>query len=190
VRRAAVAFLVVFVLAGCSSLGGDSGSVEREELPGLVLQQADLPREFAQFDEGEQALTDTPGGRRADPGRFGREAGWKARYRRAGSRQTVGALVVESRADLFETAGGAEDDLGAAREEVADADLEWMPIDEPGLGQESFAATVVLAGVRYYKVFWRDANVTASLDVNGFKLALGDVLALARKQERRIADAT
>jgi hypothetical protein len=188
VRRAAVALIAVLALAGCS-FRGDAESVERKQLPTLVLQQRDLPAGFVQFDEGEQALTDLPPGRRSEPGRFGRETGWKARYRRDGTRRTAGPLVVESRVDLFESAKGAEDDLGAAREDLADADVDWKPIDEPGLGQESFAATVVLAGVRYYQVFWREANTTASLSVNGFKLPLSDVLALARAQERRIAAA-
>jgi len=45
--------------------------------------------------------------------------------------------------------------------------------------------------VRNYQVVWRDDNAVASLTVNGFerKLALSDVLELARKQQRRLARA-
>ena len=192
-RRALL--VLCLLLAGCSFGGDDGGSVEPGELSGLVLQPDDLPREFQRFDEGRQAIADNPGGSRADPQRFGRQGGWKARYRRVGDARAAGPLVVESRADLFDSSGGADEDLAAARRDLEEASLDWQPIDEPGLGDESFAATLVQSGgtrgVRYYLVFWRQANVTASLSVNGFegRLALSDALELARKQERRIASA-
>jgi hypothetical protein len=184
--------LVLVVLAGCSLGGGDGTTLEVGDLSALVLQPEDVPREFVRFDEGRQVLADNPGGRRADRQRFGRQDGWKARYRRGGPR----ALVIESKVDLFDSTGGAQDDLGAARADLDDAELDWKPIEEPGLGDESFAATFVQGGgtsrVRFYQVFWRDDNATASLNVNGFEgqLTLEDVLELARKQERRIAAAS
>jgi hypothetical protein len=190
------AVLVLALLAGCSFGRDDGAAVELGELPRLVLQPADLPGALERFDEGRQVLADNPGGSRADPERFGRRDGWKARYHRPGTSRTPGPIVVESRVDLFESSGGAEDDLEAARRDLQEGELEWRPIDEPGLGDESFAATVVEggagSGVRYYQVYWRDANVTAFLNVNGFeeRLALGEVLELARKQERRISRAT
>jgi hypothetical protein len=178
-------------------LGGEDGAmVELNELSALVLQPEDLPAVFDRFDEGRQAMADNPGGSRADPARFGRQDGWKARYRRPGTPRTEGPLVVESRADLFDSSGGAKDELEAARRDLEDGELEWQPIDEPGLGDESFAATLVqsggTSGVRFYQVYWREANVTASLSVNGFesRLALAEALELARKQERRISRAS
>jgi hypothetical protein len=185
--------LCVVLLAGCSLAGGDDASIERNELEQLVLQPDDLPRVFVRFGEGRQISADSPGGGRADPTRFGRVEGWIARYRRPGAPQAGGPQVIVSRADLFGSVTGAEDDFEAARAELANGGLGWSPIDEPGLGDESFAATVVqTGGIRYYQVFWRDDNATAALDVNGFegKLALEDVLELARKQQRRIARAT
>lgn len=187
----AVPLVLALVLSGCSPLGVDA-SVDRGELPKLVLQPSDLSRAFLQFDQGAQGIADSPGGSRSDPNRFGREQGWKARYRRASSQQrAAGPLVIESRADVFKSSDGAVEDLAAARDDLADNELEWQPIDEPGLGAESFAATLVAGGVRYFQVFWRSDNVTASLNVNGFepKLPLADVLALARKQQSHIADA-
>jgi hypothetical protein len=186
--RAAACLLALLALAGCS-LGGGEASIERGELEQLVLQPDDLPPVFVRFDAGRQVRADSPGGLRADPARFGREGGWKARYRRPGTAETPGPLVIYSRVDLFESVGGAKDDLEAARADLLDGELGWKPIDEPGLGDESFAATFVQGGVRYYQVLWRDDNATASLDVNGFegKLALADVLEFARKQQRRIA---
>lgn len=189
-RRAVSLLLLALAASGCG-FGGDDTSISRQELPKLVLQQSDLPRVFVGFDEGRQAITDSPGGRRVDPTRFGREDGWKARYRRSGMEHTKGPLVIESRADLFSSPDGAKDDLEAAREDLGEEDLDWQPIDEPGLGDESFAATLVQGGVRFYQVVWRDANVTASLAANGFepRLPLADVLALARAQQERIAAA-
>ncbi len=161
------------------------------ELPRTVLQPADLSRVFIRFDEGRQVMADNPGGSRADPERFGRRDGWKARYRRPGTQQTPGPLVIESRVDLFDSSGGADDDLEAARGDLEEGEVEWQPIDEPGLGDESFAATLVEGAVRYYQVYWRQDNVMASLNVNGFegRLALEEVLELARKQEARVASA-
>jgi hypothetical protein len=192
VRRSVL--VLVLLLAGCSVGGGDSATVELGELPSLVLQPGDLPPIFRRFDEGRQVIADNPGGSRADPERFGRRDGWKARYHRSGTQRTAGPIVVESRVDLFDSRGGAEDDLAAARSDLTE--LDWQPIDEPGLGDESFAATLVQEGagdgVRHYHVYWRDGNVTAFLNVNGFekRLPLAEVLELARKQEERISRAS
>ena len=184
-ERAAV--LLVLLLAGCS-LGEESASIERSELAKLVLQPSDVHPIFARFDDGRQVTADSPGGRRADPSRFERVEGWKARYHRPGPLQTSGPVAIESRADLFESTEGAEEDFEAARADLDEIEGSWRPIDEPGLGDESFAATSVGGGVRYFLVFWREDNATATLNVNGFdrKLALADVLELARKQEDRV----
>lgn len=181
----------MLALAGCSFGGDDNASVELAELRGTVLQPADLPPAFIRFDEGRQVMADNPGGSRADPERFGRRDGWKARYRRPGTQQTPGPLVIESRVDLFDSSGGADDDLEAARGDLEEGELEWQPIDEPGLGDESFAATLLDGAVRHYRVYWRQDNVMAFLNVNGFegRLALEEVLELARKQEARLAAA-
>lgn len=182
-------------LAGCSLVGGDGGaSIEVSELEKLVLQPDDLPRSFVRFDEGRQITADLPAGSRADPARFGRRDGWKARYRRLGSSETTGPLVIESKADLFDSSAGAEDDFDAARDDADESEPEWQPIGEPGLGDESFAATLLegteTSGVRFYQVVWREDNAIASLNANGFArgLTLEDVLELARAQERRIED--
>jgi hypothetical protein len=193
VRRAVL--LLVLLLAGCSLDGDDGSTIGVAKLSGLVLQPEDLPPVFQRFDEGRQVSADDPGGSRSDPQRFGRQEGWKSRYRRSGTPRTEGPLVIESRADLFESSGGAKDELDAARQDLEESDLDWQPIDEPGLGDESFAATFVQGGgtseVRFYQVVWREDNVTASLNLNGFegRVALSEALELARKQERRISSA-
>jgi hypothetical protein len=193
VRRAVL--VLVLGLAGCAYGGGGGATIDLDELPRTVLQPDDLPAIFQRFDEGRQVLADDPGGSRSDRDRFGRRDGWKARYHRSGTPRTAGPLVIESRVDLFESSGGADDDLEAARQDLGEGELEWQPIDEPGLGDESFAATVVEPGlgegVRHYRVYWRDDNVTAFVNVNGFegRLTLEEVLELARKQEGRISTA-
>jgi hypothetical protein len=191
--RRAVLLLVILGLAGCSLTGDEGGaSLAVAELEKLVLQPDDLPRTFVRFDEGRQIAADLPAGPRADPARFGRRAGWKARYRRAGTVQTTGPLVIESKADVFDSGEGAEDDFEAARADADESEPEWQPIGEPGLGDESFAATLLQgpesSGVRFYQVVWREDNAVAALNVNGFArgLALEDALELARTQERRI----
>jgi hypothetical protein len=193
--RPALLLLAILGLAGCS-LAEDGGgtSLKVAELEKLVLQPEDLPRSFVRFDEGRQITADLPGGTRADPARFGRRDGWKARYRRGGTIQTTGPLVIESKADLFGSGEGAEDEFEAARADADETEPEWQPIGEPGLGDESFAATLLegteTSGVRFYQVVWREGNAVASLNVNGFArgLTLEDALELARTQERRIED--
>jgi hypothetical protein len=162
-----VVLVLAATLAGCA-IGDEEASVERPELPRIVLQQGDVPASYRPVARGA-----------AEPG------GWYARYR------APDGLVVESRVDLYVSVDDAIDGLGAARTELAEAQGEWQPIDEPGLGQESFAATLVQGNVRYYRVVWRASNVRASLNVDGpeVTLPLSEVLALARAQDDRISDA-
>lgn len=188
---------MLFVLAVAGCMSDDGSGIARGDLRKLVLQPDDLPAAFQRFDEGRQALADLPTGARSDPARFGRVEGWKARYRRVGSQQTRGALVVESRADLFESAGGAKDELEAHRAEIEDAVDGGTArlLEAPELGDEAFAATVrqqaAVTPVRFFLVAWREEDVSASVFVNGFegKMRLEDALGLARKQQRRIAAA-
>jgi hypothetical protein len=184
------------VLAGCSLTGDDSGSVEPAQLEGLVLQQDDLANEFVQFDEGPQGIADTPGGRAADLNRFGRRGGWKARYRRPGTAETEGPLVVASLVDLFESTGGAEDELAALRDRLEESDLLWTTEAAPELGDEALAMKVSQGTGRTQAVFflvgWREGELVASLEANGFadKLTLEDAISLAQKQAQRMSEAT
>ena len=189
-RSALGVLLVLVVAAGC---GSNSARIAVKQLPMLVLQPADLPPAFARFDEGEQVSLDRVPGPRYNPARFGRENGWKARYRRPGTTATPGPLVVESRADVFASSSGARDDLSAYRDQFEHAVAAHL-IQAPRIGDSVVAMTQLQPGnpgIRFYSIAWRDANVTASVTANGFqgRLTLAQALALAQAQERHMAAA-
>jgi hypothetical protein len=190
-RHALVLLLGVAVLAGCGSSGPKAS---KSKGPKLVLQPTDVPKGFQQFDAGAQTGADNSDRFRRDPSRNGREGGWKSRYRRGGTPKTVGPLVIESRADLFKSSGGAKADL-TDYERVLDSEHAKRIDTSAKVGQATIAATIpgpagVLRTVGY-AVAWRDGNVSGSVTVNGFaqRVSLADALALARKQETRIARA-
>jgi len=191
-RSLALLFALV-LLAGCSIDGEEDGTpVTSDELRQLVLQPADVPRVFIRFDEGRQRTAEQPVGR-ADMSRLGRQGGWKARYRRSGTTQTKGPLVIASLVDVFDSAGGAEDEFGALQDDLRAGGLGWRPVESPQLGDEVFAMTHVQGSgpskVDFFHVAWRDDNVVASVAINGFggKVELADAVGLARRQDRRIA---
>lgn len=200
-RRIFLCIALTTVLAGCSALGGgdEAPAIPESGLPAIVLQPDDLGGNFTRFDEGRLAIADAPLGERADPERFGRIDGWKARFRRSGSAATVGPLVVESRADLFEGAGGAERELEAHQGELEPQARHPSPatfVELEELGDEAFALTQDAGdsppgSLVSHTVAWRYRNASASVTANGFapRLRLADVLALARAQQRRLAAA-
>jgi hypothetical protein len=177
--------------AGC--MGDDKGVIEEAALPGLVLQPDDLGEQFVRFAEGRITGADFQPGPRAEPARFGRVDGWKARYRLAGARGGIGPLVVVSMVDLFADGGGAEEDLDAYREEFELARGVVVGVartlDVPAVGEENFGTSLEQAGVFYYTIAWRFENVTASVLVQGFELSVEDAIALARKQQQRVVAA-
>jgi hypothetical protein len=189
------ALAVAIVPVGCSAFDeGSEAVIPESTLPSLVLQPEDLSASFVRFDEGPLAIADSPVGERADPSRFGRLAGWKARYRRQGGSQTPGPLVVESRVDLFE-GSGAKRELDIHRDELelqARHPSELQLVEPRALGDEAVALTPTRGGaagsIVSATVLWRSANAVASLTVNGFggRLELQHAVELARQQQRRI----
>jgi len=192
VRRLAI-LVALALAAGSGCMGDDSAAIDKSELKGLVVQPSDLPQAFVRFDEGRQTRIDQPGGTLADADRYGRQDGWKARYRRPGSPATKGPLVVESKVDVFDGSGGADKELAAKRGDV----VEGLRIegDAPDLGDESFVATGTQGSgrfaVRSYLVGWRHENAAATVLANGFegKFTREQAIELARKQQARLAAA-
>lgn len=187
-------FVAAVVGSSCTGNGSDAGVVAEDALAAIVLQPDDMPG-FSVFDEGPQAIADTPPGDRADPQRFDRRNGWKARYRRADAAVIDGALVVESRADLFDSSDGAQREFDAYALELENqsGELGGGELgDVEDLGDE---AVVVALGsdappdaLVTHTVLWRDRNVTASVVANGFagRFPAADAIELARAQQRRI----
>jgi hypothetical protein len=181
VVRLFVVFALFAVTAGC--MGADD-RISSDRLSRLVLQPEDVPDGVDRFDEGRLGPTDAPAGRRRDPARFGRTGGWKARYRAVGG-APGGILLIESRIDAFAEHAGAEQDLDAYRAQVI--------AEEADVGDEALVTTTrqeaVPRPIRFTTVAWRQGSVTASVLVQGFEDAVRteSVLALARKQEERIA---
>jgi hypothetical protein len=184
--------VVAALLAGC--MGDQVPKVDASALPRLVLQPDDLGDRFVRFTEGRITRADFQPGPRAEPTRFGRVDGWKARYRLEETGSPPGPLVVVSTADVFGDEGGAERDLDAYREEFELARGAAVgvarTVDVPTVGDESFGTSLEQAGVFYYTIAWRFENLTASVLAQGFELSVEDAVALARKQQQRIVAAT
>jgi len=191
-----VAVLVLVLPVALVACGG--GEPKPLRLDGLVLAPADLGQRFERFDVGRQTRLDAHAGPRRDPERFGRQGGWKARYRRVASTQaTAGPLVVDSRVDAFADAGGAKDDLEAYEEEWNElvvssgaSHADRRKVD--GLGDDARALDLLQGtrrdAQRLIVVAWRAGRLTASVSVTGYasRLTLDEVLALARQQDVRV----
>ncbi len=189
-RTGLAILLAALAVGGCA---GDSGGIDKDELSTLVLQPADLPRQFVQFDEGRQGIAETTSPLRTIPTRFGRVDGWKARYRRPGSAAPPGPLVIESRAALFDEDDGAIKDFDAYRGELEQAARQTggRLLAAVDLGSDAAGLTFREDRIRFFRIAWRHANATALLFVNGFdaRIELAEVLELARKQQRRLESA-
>jgi hypothetical protein len=190
VARAALGFALAVVVAGCGGSGRSSTHVDNSDLPRLVVTAHDLPAVFASAGSRRQQSFELQG----DATRFGRIDGWISRFKRAGSADTPGALVVESRADVFDSADGAKKELDRRANAAATTTSDARAVAAPALGDASRAATYTAPGlerpVRFYVVVWRRSNVVASVDVEGFKVTLADAVALARHVDARIARAS
>ena len=195
VPRFAVAVLALSaVLAGC---GGGGGGYSSEDLPNLVLQPGDLTKGFERFQLGPQKRADQFPGAQTDLQRFGREGGWKARFRRRGAKpNSPGPVLIESRADVFDSVDGAKKEFDAYSQRfdqvLNDAGALAEGLATPTIGDETTGITFrqpqAVSQIRYFAIAWREGNVTAAIIVNGFngRVFPPEAFALARKQARRI----
>jgi len=196
-RRLACAALVLVATglpAGCGSGAKQADRLPVRTLRALVLLPRDAPG-FSSFDSGPQVGVDAHRGPRHATNRFGRQDGWKARYRRDDATAKKGPLVVESRADVFSDDGGAGKDIAAYasewKETARSAGASTVSYPHVHLGNEARALDLLqgsrTAGQRLIVVAWRRGRVTASVSVSGYpSLQVEDALTLARKQDRRV----
>ena len=181
---------VALTLAACGGSGGHT--VAAGQLSSLVLRQKDVGGAFASFYDGPQVNLDNAGTVRADPQRYGREGGWIARYHRGGSPSTRGPLVIESRVDIFKDAAGAKTDLLAYSDVLKKMPGAHLLRLTQQIGDGAVGVTFSQASakpLRFYRIAWRDRNVTASVILEGFDghLGLDQAMTLALNQERLIA---
>lgn len=150
---------------------------------------------FKTFYNGAQVRLDNQGTNRTDASRFGREGGWIARLRPSDAATITGALVVESRADVFKTQDGAKSDFAAYRVQLSATNAgELKEFAVAGVAQDAMGVTFTQAGgrtLRFFRIAWRDRNATASVLVEGFEgdLTQDQAVALAQKQEKHIKGA-
>ena len=195
-RRFAV-FPLVLALAACSGGARHHGSLRASQLSRLVLQSSDLPDYYDLAGAGRPVGNELREVDRTDPTRFGRKGAWSARFKQFAFSARPGPFEIHSRVDLFTSSRGAKKDFDAYRrtsETLLQLGQEQKSgFESANVGDEGFVNSVVDGtgsnATRYVLVVWRDRNVTASVNANGFvrKTTLGDVLEIARRQERHIA---
>jgi hypothetical protein len=189
----AVLALAALVLAGCGHSSRGKKLSDRE-LGALVLQPTDLPKTFSEFSFARESSSELSPALHGDRTRFGRQDGWVARYRRGGPTQARGPLTVASGVEVFADSDGAADYLDAVVEAQESAGGALRKVEVSTLGDETaaFAPPGAPPGtaVSFY-VVWRDGRFAGGISAVGFarRLVLADVVALARKQEKRMTRA-
>jgi hypothetical protein len=165
VRRLAAA-AAILVAAVCSGCGSSAKNLRPNQLQRAVLQPADL-RGWTRFQNDPGTIADT--GPLGSPDRTG---DWIARYRRADG-------LITSRVDLYRSAKAAHAAYAKLQEAVSSTTGPHLP----SVGSERFGyRSGTLVGV-----YWRRANVVASLVADGARIDPG---ALAADADARIARAS
>jgi hypothetical protein len=189
-RVAVVSVLAVALLAGCGG-GSARPKLPDGKLQKLVLQEQDLPA-YDQFVFEREVASDFNPVLHREPNELGRQNGWTARYRRVRSRGS-GALTVSSIADVFGRDSDAKKFLDAVDElqaQVGPANgLKKLALD---LGDQAVGyatANALPSGVRSVQVMWRKGRYVGTITATGFtrQMSVANVVALARKQDRRLS---
>lgn len=164
-----------------------------EQLQTLVLQSADLPRTLERFSSDHELRSEQSPILEGDSGRFGRQNGWVARYRRSGNPRLRGPLTVASTIEMFGRSAGASKYLHAVEKrdrEVASLtglkELRVSAIGATSHGLES--AHAPRGSIRYVIVTWREGRFVGIVSASGYAelMSARDVVALARSQEKRV----
>jgi len=196
--RTLVAMGVVALVAAVvptASARGERMQPTRPDARTMVLQLTDLPLGF-DLDQGayvSNAELTKHGDAAKDYGKLGRVTGYNASYRRPG---LTGVLGVNAFASIYRSSTGAHDSFmltveGAKRN--GGRSFRWLPV--PALGSETraylFTTTQSGTKVVFYTVAWRHGRIFAEVVGGGVSgnIRPAQVLALARKQDARIATA-
>jgi hypothetical protein len=163
----------------------------------MVLQLADVPTGFertkGRYVSNQQAAKESPGKNYA---KLGRLTGYEADFKRSGSR-IVGVLLITSSASVYKTARGASASLAASKQSARKARPPFRRLSlRTRLGNEAamYVTTTRENGfkVEVYSIVWRSRNIFAAIIVGAFASTADptQAVALAQKQQRRIAAAT
>jgi hypothetical protein len=172
--------LLVVVVAAL--LGAPAATAQVD--PGrLVLRQADVPAGFRLQPRESGVRTNALESREAEARRLiarsGRRIGYQTRFDRAGR-------TIQSRADLCRNARGARVFLGAIDDEMRKGGIRGLVRLRVGLGGGGWLYTGRVEPA-FVLVVWSYRRAFAGVVTTGLSRAA--TLALARKQQRRIADA-
>ncbi len=149
---------------------------------GLVLSQADVPAGF-RLDPGGSGIRPNATESKGQPevrrmfARAGRVTGYEVHFDR-------GPSTIESRADLFRRADGAQALFGWFVREVKFAGIAGLERSRAGVGAEGWVYTSRSMGA-FTLVVWRYDRVFAGVVARG--ISRERTLTLARVQQRRIA---
>jgi hypothetical protein len=172
---------IVFVLAVALATVLPAGAATVDPTA-LVLNGSDVPAGF-RLDADDSGLRTNELEAKEYPDtrplfrRWGRVTGYKVAFDR-------GAAKIEARADLFRDAQGARRLLDWVDREYQKSGIRGLKREQPRIGDESFLYRAGDASV-FTVVLWRSSRVWAG--VVGVGLRKGQVLDLARTQQRRIA---
>lgn len=188
-RRSVTALVVGVVgLAGCG--GQPAERLSEKQLRKLVLQETDVPG-FNQFAFGRETTIEFNPVLQRERDKFGHQNGWVARYRRA-TLTGRGPLTIASVTDVFSGNDGAREFFDALREhERKTAGMSGLKVVGSDVGDDAVAVATAKprrGSIRFARVTWRVGRFVASVSASGFaeRMSVGDVVALARKQTRRM----
>ena len=150
-----------------------------------MLKKADMASGYVSFASGPTSSLDVQGTSRSNPARFGREGGWVERLKRSSP-----PGIVVSTVDVFRDGKGARADLSAYGDDFARQRARGLAKDAtvPRIGDRAVATELVApAGEKEFAVAWAFRNASASVTAIGPSLHLANVVALARKQQAKLA---
>jgi hypothetical protein len=185
------------VVAVAAAIPAASAAHQAVDTKRMVLRLADLPRGFVQTEgryiSNRQAAKESPG---KDYAKLGRLMGYEAEFKRSG-RPVVGVLRISSSANLYKTARAASASLAISEQAATKAPPRVRRLSlRARVGDEAavYLETIPTNGFRIdiYTILWRSRSVLAFVAVGMLERTADPTraLALARREQRRIAAAT